>query len=62
MGGTSYRSAQILEHAGPRLARRSRHFRMSTQFKDYHWTLSGGLLDLVFLLFGVALLVKEAIR
>ncbi len=33
-----------------------------TYVKDYHWTFSGGLLDLVFLLFGVALLVKEAIR
>ncbi len=33
-----------------------------TYVKDYHWTLSGGLLDLVFLLFGVALLAMETVR
>ncbi len=30
-----------------------------TYVKDYRWTLSGGLLDLVFLLFGVGLLLVE---
>ncbi len=30
-----------------------------TYVKDYRWTLSGGLLDLVFLLFGVGLLLME---